>query len=905
MPLSEGSRLGSYEILSALGAGGMGEVYRARDTRLERHVAIKILPQAFVDDAERVARFQREAKVLASLNHPHIAAIYGLDEADGVKALVMELVEGEDLARRLTRGPVPLDEALPIARQIADALEAAHERGIVHRDLKPANIRVRPDGTVKVLDFGLAKALVSDAESPDVLNSPTITALATHAGIVLGTAPYMSPEQARGRGVDRRTDIWAFGAVFYELLAGVRAFPGDSVTEALSHVLTLTPDWTRLPQDTPAAIRTLLRRCLERNPAKRLDSAVAVRLEIDEALTSPATTAGGVQVPRRQVGWGAVAATFAAGLLAALGTWAVMRKEPPAPSLAARFAIPLPLAATQEAQFQGNDVALSPDGRYLVYQSGGRLVLRALDQIEAVPLSGVSSGRKPFFSPDSRWIGFFDGGDLKKVAIAGEPVITLARELGTPEGGTWGDDGTIVVSSEDGNIGLMRVPANGGEATALTTPAAPQNPHWAPSMLPGDRGVLFTIWGNTSEDRELVVLDLKSGNQKTLLRDAIGAEYLETGYLVYATVDDSNSAAGTLWAVAFDLDRLAVVGEPVRVSETLAVNMFADYAVSKTGALAYVPVRRVTRSFVWVDRSGRETPIDGVPSRPYFTVGLSPDGRRAAFGIADQEFDIWTWDFERESLTRLTFEPGVDILPRWTPDGRHIVFQSDRAGALNVYRVAADGSGPVERLTTSRSDHWPNSITPDGTTLLFCERRPKSGYDILRMPISPRSAGRATESEEPLTEPTTLVSSSSAEYAANISPDGRYFAYQSAESGGRFEIYVRPYPDASLGRWQISTAGGVAPVWAPSGRELFYLDESNTLMAVPVDTSGPQFSLGRPAKVFNTKYAGNFYSYDMAPDGRFLMMKDSSAGGPAEPRSIVVVLNWVEEVKRRVQAHSR
>jgi eukaryotic-like serine/threonine-protein kinase len=904
MPLSAGARLGSYEILSALGAGGMGEVYRARDTRLDRLVAIKILPEALVADAERVARFQREARVLASLNHPHIAAIYGLDEADGVRALVMELVEGEDLARRLTRGAIPLDEALPIAKQIAEALEAAHEQGIIHRDLKPANITVRPDGTVKVLDFGLAKVLVSDAASSDVLNSPTITELATRAGVVLGTAPYMSPEQARGRPVERRTDVWAFGAVLYELLTGKRAFPGESVTETLSHVLTLTPDWTLLPSETPAAIRTLLRRCLEKNPGKRLDSAVTLRIEIDEALASPAgvTPAAGPQVRRRGFTWATIGAVAGASLLAALGTWAVMRKAPPAPQLPARFAITLPPAATEELLFQGTDIALSPDGRYLVYHSRGRLMLRALDQLDAVPLSNVTSGRTPFFSPDSRWIGFFDGDALKKVAVTGEPVITLCRELGSPEGGTWGDDGTIVISSVDGNIGLRRVSADGGEAAVLTSPTAPQNAHWTPSMLPGSRGVLFTIWASTREDVQLAVLDLKSGQQKTLLRGAMGAEYLETGHLVYATAGERADAAGTLWAIAFDLDRLAVVGEPVRVSETREVDMFVDYAVSRTGALAYVPPRAVSRSFVWVDRSGRETPIYGLPPRPYSTVSLSPDGTRAAFGIADQEYDIWTWDFARESLTRLTFEPGIDSLPGWTPDGRQIVFRSERAGAFNVYKVAADGSGSVERLTTSTSDHWPNSITPDGTALLFCEIRPKTGYDILRLPLTaPKMADGTTPADERPSEAATLVATPFAEYAANISPDGRYFAYQSAEFGGRFAIYVRPYPDAGSGRWQISTEGGMAPVWAPTGRELFYLDESNTLMAVPVQTSGPQFTFGRPAKVFDTTYAGSFYSYDVTPDGRrFLMMKESPAGGQTQSRSIVLVLNWFEEVKRRV-----
>ena len=904
MPLPDGARLGSYEIISALGAGGMGEVYRARDTRLGRLVAVKILPQTFVADRERVARFQREAKILASLNHPHIGAIYGLDEADGVKALVMELVDGEDLAQRLTRGRIPLDEALPIAKQIAEALEAAHEQGIIHRDLKPANIRVRVDGTVKVLDFGLAKALVRGAESPDILSSPTITAEATHAGIVLGTAPYMSPEQAKGRTVDRRTDVWAFGAVLYEMLTGTRAFPGESVTETLSHVLTLTPDWALLPAETPAAIRTLLRRCMEKTPARRLDSAVALRLEIDEALAAPAgVTAERTPGRRRRVNWAALAAVIGSSFLATLGTWVVMRKAPPAPLLPARFTIAFPTNVPDERLFAGTDLALSPDGRYLAYQSAGHLMLRALDELEAVPLSGVNGGRTPFFSPDSRWIGFFEEGDLKKVAVTGGAVVTLSRELGNPEGASWGDDGTIVVSSIDGNIGLRRVSADGGAATPLTTPSAAQNPHLTPSMLPGSRALLFSIWANTREDQQIAVLDLKSGQQKTLLRGAVAAEYLETGHLVYATVDDRATVAGTLWAVAFDLDRLAVLGEPVRVSETMGVDMFVDYAVSRTGALVYVPARALSRSLVWVDRTGRETAIDELPPRPYDTVSLSPDGTRVAFGVFDQDFDIWTWDLARHSLTRLTFDPGVDTLPRWTPDGRQIVFQSERTGVLNVYRVAADGSGSVERLTTSNSAHWPNSITPDGTALLFCEQRPKTGFDILRLPLPSRLAGGATRSNERVSEATTLVASPSSEYAANISPDGRYFAYQSAESGGRFEIYVRPYRDASLGRWQISTEGGMAPIWARTGRELFYLDASNTLMTVSVDTSGPRLTFGRPARVFETKYAGNFYSYDVTPDGRrFLTMKNSTADGPHQARRMVVVLNWFEEVRRRVPA---
>jgi WD40 repeat protein len=492
---------------------------------------------------------------------------------------------------------------------------------------------------------------------------------------------------------------------------------------------------------------------------------------------------------------------------------------------------------------------------------------------------------------------------LKKVAVTGEPVITLARELGSPDGGTWGDDGTIVVSSEDGNVGLRRVSSDGGEATLLTETDAAKRGHRTPSMLPGGRGVLFSILANASEDVELAVLDLKSGQQKTLLRGGVAAEYLDTGHLVYAIISSRGSApTGTLWVVPFDLNRLALQGEPVRVGETLQVDALSavNYAVSKAGALAYLPARAHARSLVWVDRSGRETSIDALPPHAYSTLGLSPDDTRVAFSVEDREFDISAWDFSRESLTRLTFGPNFDFLPRWTPDGRRIVFQSDRDGRPNLYSLPSDGSGAVERLTTSANDQYPNSITPDGTALLLAELRPKTGFDIFRLP---QRVGEATVSDERLSEATLLVSTSSADYAANISPDGRYFAYQSAESGGRFDVYVRPYPDASKGRWQISTEGGKAPLWARSGRELFYLDESNTLMSVPVQTSSPQFNFGRPAKVFDTKYSGDFYSYDVTRDGlRFLMMKESNAGGRGNPPSMVVVLNWFEELRSRVPA---
>ena len=896
MPLSTGTRLGGYEILSALGAGGMGEVYRARDTRLDRHVAIKILPQAFVADAERVARFQREAKVLASLNHPNIATIYGLEEAEHGTALVMELVEGEDLSDRLRRGPIPLDEALPIAKQIAEALEAAHGQGIIHRDLKPANIKARTDGTVKVLDFGLAKATVSDVERPDLADSPTVTAVATRAGTLLGTASYMSPEQAKGRPVDRRTDVWAFGAVLFELLTGKRAFQGESVAEILSHVLTRTPNWDLLPAATPASIRTLLRRCLEKNAMKRLDSAAAVRLEIDDTLAAPSgvTTPSVPEGRRRRVPWvAAVAAVVTAGLIGVSGTWAVMRPATPAPELPVRFEMTFPATAPLDlGDADARDIAISPDGRYVAYTSRGRLMLRALDRLDVVLVT--NNVRGPFFSHDSRWIGFFDGDELKKVSITGETVLPICRGLHEPQAASWGDDDTIVVASSDPTVGLSRVSANGGEARVLTRTAGKLRQHLAPLMLPGSRGVAFTTVTHAFQDRKLAVLDLESGEEKTLaLPNAGAAEYLDSGYLVYASISQGvdQQVVRTLWVVAFDVDRLALRGEPVRVSAPSQVDFYGGFAVSRTGALIYVPHAPLVRSFVWVDRTtGRETPITGLAPDAYFTMDLSHDDTRVAFAIANREFDIWTWELSRGALSPLTRSSSDDFLPRWTPDDLQIVFRSLRDGRPgNMYMVAADRSGPVQRLMPGSQDRWPNSITSDGKDLLFVEGREKTGYDIFRIPLA------AAQGADNTAIANVLEERPAHQFAANISPDGRYFAYTSNETGGQYEIYVRPYSDAGTKRWKISAGGGMAPVWAPSGKELFYL-ESGTLMAVSVQTTGPEFIPGKPAKAFptNAKYWGDFYSYDVTKDGRFLMLKEGDRRQPG----IVVVLDWFEELKR-------
>jgi len=875
----------------------MGEVYRAKDPKLNRDVALKVLPESFTHDLERVARFRREAQLLASLNHPHIGGIYGLEDAHGITALVLELVEGPTLADRIAQGPIPLDEALPIAKQIAEALEAAHEQGIIHRDLKPANIKVRPDGTVKVLDFGLAKATSPWASLDGVFESPTITTPAmTEVGVILGTAAYMSPEQAAGTSVDKRSDIWSFGVVLLEMLTGKSVFTGETLSHVLASVLRTEPDWTALPPNTPPSIRRLLRRCIDKDRRRRLDSAAAAGLELDDARTEPPEEVQPAQAPRRVAAL-SIASVLGGALVAVLALWAFTRPVQPAAGPLTRFMITPPAALPLRLSLQGaaRDFAVAPDGSFLVYRAGnqGQLVVRWLDRLDASPLAGVTSAVMPFVSPDSHWIGFAeDNLTLKKVAATGGSPITLARLPVWPRGASWVDDATLVIGT---TTGLLRVPAGGGEPTVLTTPdrAHGEEGHVLPSALPGRRAVLFTIGAAKPENAQVAMLDLQTGHRTTLIRGGRDAQYVASGHLVYL-------AGRALSAVGFDLSRGAVVGDPVRVIDGMAdaPTGALNVAVTQAGTLVFVPARSDTvslRSLAWVDRQGHETPIPA-PSRPYQSARLSPDGTRIAVNIRDQENDIWVWNVLRQTLTRLTFDADVDLSPVWTPDGRRIVFASTRTGVYNLYAREVDGAASDMRLTSGANTQLPDSVTSDGAFVIGHEVRPQTRSDLVRFPLNPRRDAGASAAEG-------LVETPSEEWNGEVSPDGRFLAYQSEESG-QTEVYVRPYPRVADARWQVSSGGGMAPVWTRNGRELIYLDGAHHLTAVAVDTTESAVRTAMPATLVTTTYAtpGPWRGYDVSADGqRFLVMKDGAGRlQDASPPGFVVVQNWFEELRRLV-----
>jgi Tol biopolymer transport system component len=900
--LNPGTKLGPYEITGAIGAGGMGEVYQAHDTKLGRDVAIKILPEGFARDPERISRFQREAKLLASLNHPNIATIHGLEQSNGTSYLVMELVSGETLAERIKQqGAVPIEEALKIAVQIAEALEAAHEKGIIHRDLKPANVKVTPEGKIKVLDFGLAKAFAGDATESNPSQSPTLSAVATMQGVLLGTAAYMSPEQARGKSVDKRTDIWAFGCVLYELLCGRPAFEGEDITEILAAVVKTEPDWNRLRESTPPAIRILLRRCLQKDRRQRVHDAADIRIEIEETLAAP-TSVGVSAAPaprgwRERLTWPAAAGVLALIAIAFAVGFLLRAPKPPQPMrLNAEIGADASLYT-----FVGSSAVFSPDGTRLALLARDsdqkqRIYVRSLDQLQATALPGTENALDPFFSPDGQWLGFFADNKLKKISVQGGGAVTLCDVITAP-GGSWGDDGTIVFAP-DLQVGLSRVSSAGGKPQPLTTldKQAGEITHLWPQVLPGSKAVLFTSSTTRAnfEEADIVVYSMASGLRRTVQRGGYYARYVPSGHVVYMH-------EGTLFAVPFDLKRLEVTGQPTPILEGVATSPVtggAQFSFSDTGNLVYVAgsVGRQSVSIDWMDHEGKFTPLREIPS-DYYNLAFSPDGRRLALDIFDgKRRDIWVYEWERDTLTRTTFAGEYNVFPVWTPDGQRIVYSSLEGRTNNLFWIRADGAGDAQRLAESKYPQAEHSFRPDGKVLAFAQFNPGTGWDVMTLPIE----GDEKSGWKP-GEPKPFVNSNFQERSPAFSPDGRWLAYQSTESGN-YEVYVRPFPGPG-GKWQISTCGGLIPKWSRNGKELFYSTLDNKIMMVTYTASGDSFHADKPQLWSPGQFTerGNAYNFDLHPDGkRFAVLKAPGTEQAPAVNKVSVVLNWFEELKRRV-----
>jgi len=904
MGLSSGARLGPYEIQALLGAGGMGEVYRARDTRLHRDVAIKILPEIFTADQERLTRFEREARKLAALNHPHIAAIYGLEDASSVRALVLELIEGESLAERLHRGPVEIAEAIKIAAQIADALEAAHEKSIVHRDLKPANIKITPDGTVKVLDFGLAKSTPSDVKASDFNELPTLTSEPTSAGMILGTAPYMSPEQARGKAVDTRTDIWAFGCVLFEMLSGRRAFSGETTSDVVVAILQREPPWDRLPAATPTAIRRLLRRCLEKDLKRRLHDIGDARLELEDAKSKSVPEEPALQTPKLMTRRAAITALAGAAAGATAGGLLGSRWRSVAPRALTRFRIALPEGAVAEASWNRR-VAISCDSTHIAYSASAQsqgtnsannsLYLRSLSELE--PKLVPAAGGTPFFSPEGHWLGFFGPGtpgttQLRKIGLGGGAPVTLCT-IGPFAGATWADDGTIYfVGAMPG--GVMRIPASGGQPQEVTKVdfAKGERMHKYPCALPGGKAVLFTLSTADAEsfdDARIVVLNTLSGQSETLVEGGTYPIYSPSGHLVYAR-------AGNLMAVPFDAKGLKVTGQPFTVLDGVLMSVnsgVANYDISAAGDLIYVPgaADKGARTLVWVDRNGKAEPLP-LPPHSYLHPRISPDMRQLAVEIEGPNHDFYTYDFARGVLSKMTTD-GVSHWPVWSPDGTQIAYRSGKMMGWRMWRVPADRSRSAEQLPGTGISQNAESWSPDGETIAYTAVTQEQGSHIMVSSLAGSQESRL------------FVDVKAAAGSPKFSPDGRWLAYCSSETK-QPQVFVQAFPGPGA-KIQVSNDGGTDPVWKRTGGEIYFRN-GDKMMAVAVSTT-PTFAAGHPRILWEGHYSHGMSAscgppgatssnYDVTADGeRFLMIKDE-APDTAVSKEIIVVLNWADEVKR-------
>jgi len=895
MPLEPGKMLSTYRLVDKIGEGGMGVVWKAVDSALSREVAIKILPDLFARDAERLSRFEREARLLASLNHPNIAAVYGLHEAEGARFLSMEMIGGEDLAHRLQAGQIPVEEAIRIALQVAEGLEAAHEHGVVHRDLKPANIQVTPDGRVKILDFGLAKALTGETSttSADPSLSPTVAAAGTMAGVILGTAAYMSPEQAKGKTVDRRADIWAFGAVLYEMLAGRKLYDGETISDILASVLKTDPDFEALPAATPPALRSLLRRCLEKDPRSRLRDIGDARIALEEILSGgpgPAETPAmmpAAPATRRSAWVVAALVAVVAALAGATATWMLG----PAPSRTMPYHLEVSLSGDLPLlQIQGSAVALSPDGEYLAYVTGTpsdvsatKLHVRYLGRLEDTELSGAQGAYNPFFSPDGQWVGFVTPNELKKISISGGTPLTLCP-VSLSRGAAWGEGGTIVFAPSPSS-GLMRIPAAGGQPTELTKLAEGETSHRWPQFLPGGRQVLFTSY--TSGDRNagrIEVVDVDTGKRTVLQQGGTYGRYVASGHLLYIN-------GGTMFAAPLDLGTLKLTALPAPVLQEISnsIEGGAQYDVSRNGTIVYLTgqVAGARNTLVWADPQGRMTPVSSV-RREYQTPRLSPDGKRIATVItADGNADIWVHDLERDTQTRLTFDEARDLYPVWSPDGRYVYFTSSRGGKWGIYRKRSDGSGDEDLVMESEVETDVYSVSPDGRFLAYHDQSTAGDPWVLPLDGEKR-------------EPRRVFQSGSADGDPVFSPDGRWISYDSDESG-RWEVYVRPV-EGGGGKWQVSAQGGEFARWSRDGRWLYYRERSGGVWRVPVKVTSDSIEAGRPEKLFEVD-AGIQQDWDVSGDGqRFLFVQTETAAGGGGGNKAKLALNWFEDLRKLLTA---
>jgi eukaryotic-like serine/threonine-protein kinase len=910
MTLAIGSKLGPYEIVGLLGVGGMGEVYRARDTRLDRTVAIKVLPQHLADTPDARQRFEREARAVSALNHPNICTLHDVGSQDGTQYIVMEYLEGETLAARLEKGALPLEQVLKTGIEVADALDKAHRAGILHRDLKPGNIMLTKSGA-KLLDFGLAKASLPPAAAATLTAAAPRTAPVTQQGTIIGTFQYMSPEQVEGKELDARSDLFSFGSVLYEMLTGRSAFQGRSQLSVASAILEKDPEpISALQPMTPPALDRTLRKCLAKDPEDRWQTARDLLLELK--WIAEGGSQAGVPAPvvshrkvRERTAW-AIAGVLA--LIAIASTIGYVQRAPK-PTQPMRLIAELGADATLSTTTYGADAVLSPDGTRLAFVAESadkkqRLYVRSLDQMQATVLSGTEEARDPFFSPDGQWIAFFAGTKLEKISVQGGVAVILCDvATGRFRGGSWGDDGMIVFSPGSGTA-LSRVSSAGGTTEPYTTldkEKGEDTQRW-PQFLPGGKDVLFTssTTGFGFDDADIVVYSADSRKMKTILHGGFYAHYLPSGHLVYVYKN-------TLLAVPFDIKRLEVKGQPAPVVEGVATSGLggAQFSVSDSGTLIYVAgsAASLNPSIYWMDAAGKFTPLRETPGS-YNNLAISPDGKRLAMDISSgNRRDIWVYEWERDTLTRLTFSGDQNYSPVWTPDGQRIVYASAEKGAVpNLRWIRADGAGDAQPLTESKDPQYPWSWSPDGKTLAFFQQNPGTGYDIMTMSVE----GSEKSGWKP-GQPKPFVSTPFMETYPSFSPDGRWIAYTSDESGP-FEVYVRPFPGPG-GKWEISTDGGRMPEWSRNGKEFFYRRYDQRIMVVGYTSSGDSFHadkprLWSPGQFTDSATNINDINFSLHPDGkRFAVLKASGTEAAPPPiNKVSFIFHFFDELRRKVPA---